>query len=256
MDILYSNIIGSGDNHLIILHGFLGMGDNWKTHAKNLAEKGYCVHLVDQRNHGRSFWSEVFDYDTMVEDLRIYMDHHRLDQVILLGHSMGGKTAMGFALAYADRIQRLIIADIATKYYAPHHQQILAGLSTLNFDEISSRKAAEEHLENYIPDGGTRQFLLKNLYWVSDGQVGLRVNIAVLKNAAEAIGAPISSQNTFQYPTLFLYGEYSNYINPQNDRETILKAFPKAELMQIKGAGHWLHAEQPKVFFDILMQWL
>ena len=150
MDILYSNIIGSGDNHLIILHGFLGMGDNWKTHAKNLAEKGYCVHLVDQRNHGRSFWSEVFDYDTMVEDLRIYMDHHRLDQVILLGHSMGGKTAMGFALAYAGRIQRLIIADIATKYYAPHHQQILAGLSTLNFDEISSRKAAEEHLENYI----------------------------------------------------------------------------------------------------------
>ena len=79
---------------MIILHGFLGMGDNWKTHAKNLAEKGYCVHLVDQRNHGRSFWSEIFDYDTMVEDLRIYLDHHGLDQVILLGHSMGGKTAM------------------------------------------------------------------------------------------------------------------------------------------------------------------
>lgn len=256
MNILHSNIIGSGDNHMIILHGFLGMGDNWKTHAKNLAEKGYCVHLVDQRNHGRSFWSEIFDYDTMVEDLRIYLDHHGLDQVILLGHSMGGKTAMGFALKHGDRVQKLIIADIAPKYYAPHHQQILAGLSSLNFEEISSRKAAAEHLENYIPDAGTRQFLLKNLYWVSDGQLGLRVNIAVLKNAAEAIGAKIESRNAFPQPTLFLHGELSNYINPQTDRESILQYFPKAEILEIKGAGHWLHAEQPKIFFDTLMHWL
>ena len=256
MNILHSNIIGSGDNHMIILHGFLGMGDNWKTHAKNLAEKGYCVHLVDQRNHGRSFWSEIFDYDTMVEDLRIYLDYHGLDQVILLGHSMGGKTAMGFALKHGDRIQKLIIADIAPKYYAPHHQQILAGLSSLNFEEISSRKAAAEHLENYIPDAGTRQFLLKNLYWVSDGQLGLRVNIAVLKNAAEAIGADIESRNAFPQPTLFLHGELSNYINPQTDRESILQYFPKAEILEIKGAGHWLHAEQPKIFFDTLMHWL
>jgi esterase len=256
MNILHSNIIGSGDNHMIILHGFLGMGDNWKTHAKNLAEKGYCVHLVDQRNHGRSFWSEIFDYDTMVEDLRIYLDHHGLDQVILLGHSMGGKTAMGFALKHGDRIQKLIIADIAPKYYAPHHQQILAGLSSLNFEEISSRKAAAEHLENYIPDAGTRQFLLKNLYWVSDGQLGLRVNIAVLKNAAEAIGADIESRNAFPQSTLFLHGELSNYINPQTDRESILQYFPKAEILEIKGAGHWLHAEQPKIFFDTLMHWL
>ena len=150
MDLLHSNIIGSGDNHWIMLHGFLGMGDNLKTHAKNLAEKGYCVHLVDQRNHGRSFWSDVFDYDTMVEDLRFYMDHHGLDQVILLGHSMGGKTAMGFALAHPDRVQKLIVADIAPKYYAPHHQQILAGLSSLNFQEIYSRTVAAEHLEKYL----------------------------------------------------------------------------------------------------------
>lgn len=256
MDLLHSNIIGSGDNHWIILHGFLGMGDNWKTHAKNLAEKGYCVHLVDQRNHGRSFWSDVFDYDTMVEDLRFYMDHHGLDQVILLGHSMGGKTAMGFALAHPDRVQKLIVADIAPKYYAPHHQQILAGLSSLNFQEIYSRTVAAEHLEQNIPDGGTRQFLLKNLYWVSEGQLGLRVNIAVLKNAAEAIGAAISSEKTFPEPTLFLYGEHSNYINPITDKDLISEAFPKAELKEIKGAGHWLHAEQPLLFFRTLTQWL
>ena len=255
MNILHSNIVGSGDDHFIILHGFLGMGDNWKTHAKQLAEKGYCVHLVDQRNHGRSFWSDKFDYEVMANDLLQYLNHNGIEQGIVLGHSMGGKTAMAFALQYPDRLQKLIIADITPKYYAPHYQQILAGLSTLNFEEVSSRKAAAEHLENYIPDAGTRQFLLKNLYWVSEGHLGLRTNIAVLKNAAEAIGAAIQSQKQYHQPTLFLYGENSNYINPKTDIE-ILQYFPKAEIVEIKGAGHWLHAEQPLLFFKTLLEWL
>ena len=255
MNVLHSNIIGSGDDHFIILHGFLGMGDNWKTHAKNLSEKEYCVHLVDQRNHGRSFWSDKFDYDVMVDDLLQYLNHHGINQCVVLGHSMGGKTAMAFALNYPDRVQKLIIADIAPKYYAPHHQKILAGLSTLNLEEVSSRKAAAEHLKNFIPEAGTRQFLLKNLYWVSEGKLGLRINVAVLKNAAEAVGAAIQSQKQYHQPTLFLYGENSNYINPMTDTE-ILKYFPKAEIIEIKGAGHWLHAEKPLLFFKTLTQWL
>tara|TARA_B100001059_G_scaffold44533_1_gene36889 strand:- start:10960 stop:11730 length:771 start_codon:yes stop_codon:yes gene_type:complete len=255
MNILHSNIVGSGGDHFIILHGFLGMGDNWKTHAKQLTEKGYCVHLVDQRNHGRSFWSDKFDYKVMANDLLQYLNHHGIEQAIVLGHSMGGKTAMAFALQYPDRVQKLIIADIAPKYYAPHHQQILAGLSTLNFEEITSRKAAAEHLENYIPDAGTRQFLLKNLYWVSEGKLGLRTNIAVLKNAAESVGAAIQSQKQYHQPTFFLCGEHSNYINPKTDKE-ILQYFPKAEIVEIKGAGHWLHAEQPQMFFKTLTDWL
>lgn len=255
MNVLHSNIIGSGDDHFIILHGFLGMGDNWKTHAKNLSEKEYCVHLVDQRNHGRSFWSDKFDYDVMVNDLLQYLNHHGINQCVVLGHSMGGKTAMAFALNYPDRVQKLIIADIAPKYYAPHHQRILAGLSTLNLEEVSSRKAAAEHLKNFIPEAGTRQFLLKNLYWVSEGKLGLRINVAVLKNAAEAVGAAIQSQKQYHQPTLFLYGENSNYINPMTDTE-ILKYFPKAEIIEIKGAGHWLHAEKPLLFFKTLTQWL
>tara|TARA_S200000501_G_scaffold373688_1_gene421377 strand:- start:3676 stop:4449 length:774 start_codon:yes stop_codon:yes gene_type:complete len=256
MPVLHSNIIGSGDKHFIILHGFLGMGDNWKTHAKNIAQKGYCVHMVDQRNHGRSFWSEAFDYDMMVEDLLLYLDHHDLKKVIVLGHSMGGKTAMGFALKYPERVKKLIIADIGPKYYAPHYHEILAGLSTLNFTEISSRKEAAEHLENYIPDKGTRQFLLKNLYWISDGQLGLRTNIAVLKNAAEAIGAPIEVEVSFLKPVLFLYGGNSNYINPETDTPIILDFFPKAEVTKIENAGHWLHADQPQQFFETLTKWL
>ena len=134
-------------------------------------------------------------------------------------------------------------------------QRILAGLSTLNLEEVSSRKAAAEHLKNFIPEAGTRQFLLKNLYWVSEGKLGLRINVAVLKNAAEAIGAAIQSQKQYHQPTLFLYGENSNYINPMTDTE-ILKYFPKAEIIEIKGAGHWLHAEKPLLFFKTLTQWL
>ena len=255
MNVLHSSIIGSGDDHFIILHGFLGMGDNWKTHAKNLSEKEYCVHLVDQRNHGRSFWSDKFDYDVMVNDLLQYLNHHGINQCVVLGHSMGGKTAMAFALNYPDRVQKLIIADIAPKYYAPHHQKILAGLSTLNLEEVSSRKAAAEHLKNFIPEAGTRQFLLKNLYWVSEGKLGLRINVAVLKNAAEAIGAAIQSQKKYNKPTLFLYGENSNYINSKTDVE-IFQFFPKAEIVEIKEAGHWLHAEQPLLYFQTLTQWL
>ena len=256
MSILHSNIIGSGDQHFIILHGFLGMGDNWKTQAKNLAKKDYSVHLVDQRNHGRSFWSEAFNYNMMVGDLQLYLDHHDLKEVILLGHSMGGKTAMGFALKYPDRVKKLIIADIGPKYYAPHHQEILAGLSTLNFIEINSRKKAAEHLENYIPNMGTRQFLLKNIYWVSDDQLGLRPNIEVLKNAGEAIGEPIESESSFLKPVLFLYGGNSNYINSNTDSLMILNLFPKAEVTKIENSGHWLHVEQPQQFFEILIKWL
>ena len=126
----------------------------------------------------------------------------------------------------------------------------------MNFTEISSRKEAAEHLENYIPDKGTRQFLLKNLYWISDGQLGLRTNIAVLKNAAEAIGAPIEVEVSFLKPVLFLYGGNSNYINPETDTPIILDFFPKAEVTKIENAGHWLHADQPQQFFETLTKWL
>ena len=155
MNILYSNILGKGKKNFIILHGFLGMGDNWKTHGKNLAEKGYCVHLIDQRNHGRSFWSSDFSYPFMVEDLLVYMNHNQITSAILLGHSMGGKTAMNFALKYPKFVSHLIIADISPKYYGPHHQKILKGLASLDFEVIQSRKDAEDQLSLYVTDFGT-----------------------------------------------------------------------------------------------------
>ena len=256
MKLLYSNIIGEGEKHLIILHGFLGMGDNWKSHAKNLAEKGYCVHLIDQRNHGRSFWSVDFSYKFMVEDLKAYMDNHQITSAILLGHSMGGKTAMNFALKYSQLVKKLIIADISPKYYAPHHQNILAGLASLDFQVISSRKEAEEQLTHYISDFGIRKFLLKNLHWLDNGKLGLKINIEVLKNSGEAIGQAVNSDKVFDKPTLFMIGSDSNYVEKSIDYHMITSYFLKIEMIEIKGAGHWLHAEQPKLFIDNLSSWL
>ena len=256
MNILHSNILGKGEKNFIILHGFLGMGDNWKTHGKNLAEKGYCVHLIDQRNHGRSFWSSDFSYPFMVEDLLAYMNHNQITSAILLGHSMGGKTAMNFALKYPKFISHLIIADISPKYYEPHHQKILKGLASLDFEVIQSRKDAEDQLSLYVTDFGTRQFLLKNLYRIEGCKFSLRINLDVLKNSGEAIGKAINSGKIFNNPTLFMIGANSGYVDKSLDYKTIVSFFPKAEILEIKEVGHWLHAERPELFFNHLISWI
>ena len=138
-ELLHSNILGQG-KPFIILHGFLGMGDNWKTLAKQFSESNFEVHLVDQRNHGRSFHSDEFNYESMAEDLKQYCDTHHLSDSILLGHSMGGKTAMLFATKYPEIVSRLIVADISPRYYPVHHDAILEGLGQLDFFKIGSRK--------------------------------------------------------------------------------------------------------------------
>ena len=254
MDVLHSLIIGEGEKDLLILHGFLGMGDNWKTHAKHWATQGWRVHLIDQRNHGRSFWSEDFNYDFMAEDLLHYFDAHKLAKVTLLGHSMGGKVAMQFACAYPDKVTQLIVADIAPKSYPPHHQQILNGLAALDFSQISSRKEADQTLSNYVKEAGTRQFLLKNIYRVTPTQLGLRINIAVLKNASDQIGTSLSQEMQYPGKTLFLKGEHSGYIET-GDELLLRHHFPQNTLVTIEKAGHWLHAENPIAFGQAIANW-
>ncbi len=254
MDVLHSLIIGEGEKDLLILHGFLGMGDNWKTHAKHWATQGWRVHLIDQRNHGRSFWSEDFNYDFMAEDLLHYFDAHKLAKVTLLGHSMGGKVAMQFACAYPEKVTQLIVADIAPKAYPPHHQQILNGLAALDFSQISSRKEADQTLSNYVKEAGTRQFLLKNIYRVTPTQLGLRINIAVLKNASDQIGTSLSQEMQYPGKTLFLKGEHSGYIET-GDELLLRHHFPQNTLVTIEKAGHWLHAENPIAFGQAIANW-
>lgn len=246
--VLHSNIIGEG-KPFIILHGFLGMGDNWKTLAKQFSNLGFQVHLVDQRNHGRSFHDSEFNYEVLAADLKQYCSHHTINNMVLLGHSMGGKTAMLFAALYPELISKLIVADISPRFYTVHHDAIMEGLCSLNFEEISSRKEAEIQLSNYVSDAGTRQFLLKNIYRISPSVLGLRINLKVLKTNVSEVGEALPSNLNFQKDTLFLRGDKSEYISTQ-DEALIKHQFPTAVVKTISNAGHWLHAENPVEFFN------
>lgn len=248
MEILHSKILGKGQP-FIILHGFLGMSDNWKTLGTKYSENGFEVHLIDQRNHGKSFHSAEFNYDVLSDDISNYMDHHHIKAACVMGHSMGGKTAMQLATSHPERVSKLIVADIAPKFYPPHHDFIFNGLSKLDLDEISDRREADDELSKHIKDKGIRQFLLKNLYWVEKGKLGFRFNFDVLKNKMEEIGENILPNAVYDGPTLFLRGDRSEYIQP-NDFAEIKRHFPKAEIETIDKAGHWLHAENPKQFFE------
>jgi len=252
--ILHSNTFGKG-TPFVILHGFLGMGDNWKTLARQFSESNFEMHLVDQRNHGRSFHSDDFDYELMAEDLKQYCDTNNLSDIVLLGHSMGGKTAMLFATKYPELVSKLLVADISPRYYPVHHDAILEGLSSLNFSEIKSRGEADEFLSKYVHEAGTRMFLLKNLYWVEKGQLGLRINLEVLKKNVSEVGEAIPIHATFEKETLVLRGDRSEYIG-EADEAIIKRHFPNSEIITITNAGHWLHAENPKDFYETVINFV
>ncbi len=252
--ILTSNTFGEG-KPFVILHGFLGMGDNWKTLAKQFSESNFEMHLVDQRNHGRSFHSDDFDYELMAEDLKAYCDYHNLSNITLLGHSMGGKTAMLFATKYPELISKLLVADISPGYYPIHHDAILEGFSSLDFSEIKRRGEADKVLSNFVHEVGTRMFLLKNLYWIEKGQLGLRINLEVLKENVSEVGEALPIHAIFEKDTLFLRGDKSEYIG-ESDEAIIQRHFPNSEIVTIANAGHWLHAENPKDFYEAVINFV
>lgn len=251
---LHSRIEGQGFP-LLIIHGFLGMSDNWKSIAAQFAKDGFQVHSLDLRNHGKSFHSEVFNYNLMVDDVKKYIDFHQLSDCVLLGHSMGGKVAMLFATTYPNIVSKLIVADIGPKYYAPHHQSILAGLNAVDFELQTTRSEVEEILVQHISDFGTRQFLMKNVYWQSPDKLGFRFNLPVLTTTIAEIGTALPFEKTFQKPTLFLRGDKSDYIL-DSDSDLISHHFSYATVVTIANAGHWLHAENPKDFYYNALQFL
>lgn len=251
MDILHSKIIGSGQP-LLILHGFLGMSDNWKTLGNKYAEN-FEVHLIDQRNHGRSFHSPNFSYTLLVDDLKNYIEFHNLEDCIILGHSMGGKTAMQFALTHPQLLTKLIVADIAPKTYPAHHQYILKALSEVDFSTQNTRKDIENVLSTYIKESGVVQFLMKNIYRKNKQQLAYRFNLPVLREKYNEVITSFTTQKTFTKPTLFLKGSKSNYITTE-DSVLINNYFTNASVQEISNAGHWLHAENSQEFYSKTMK--
>lgn len=250
---LHTRILGNGQP-LIILHGLMGSSDNWFTLGKQLAEK-YQVFLVDQRNHGLSEWSEEWHYETMVRDLvELIQDHHIINPIVI-GHSMGGKTAMLFAGKHADLLQKLVVVDIAPRYYPPHHQTILAGLNSINLASATSRQEVDAQLALHIPALDTRQFLMKNLYRKADNSFAWRMNLPVITEKIEEVGQSFPENLHYAGKTLFIRGEKSDYITVQ-DEVTISTFFPKGQIATVANAGHWVQAEQPQAFMQVLLPFL
>jgi abhydrolase domain-containing protein 11 len=254
MELVNSQIVGEG-KPLVILHGFLGMADNWRTLSLRFAEVGYQVHVIDARNHGHSFHSSEFSYALMVEDLIRYMDFYHIDSAPIIGHSMGGKTTMLLAVTYPKRAERIVVVDMAPKYYPVHHKVILDALSTLDFSKIKTREEADKQLGKFIIEPSVRQFLLKNVYRKTSEELGLRINLPVLRERVAEIGTALPVGTVYNGETLFVVGGKSSYVLPE-DMTLIKQHFPKAERVVIQDAGHWIQVEKPKEFFETTYQFL
>ncbi len=254
--ILHSKIYGQDQSGtpLLVFHGLFGMLDNWGTFGKEMGEL-FPVHLLDLRNHGKSFHSEEMSHDAMASDILNYMNVHGLEKVNLLGHSLGGKAVMQFAITHPEKVEKLIVVDIAPKAYPPHHQGIFKALQTVDFDQVKSRGDVESVLVEYIHDKPVIQFLAKNLYWTEDKKLNWRFNLNTLQEKYTEFVANAIKFGVFNGETLFIAGDKSNYILPQ-DEFLIKQQFRKERIVKIKNAGHWVQAENPLDFNHVVKEFL
>jgi len=253
MKLNYKREGDTSNEPLLIVHGLFGSLDNWQTLGKKFSET-YDAILVDQRNHGHSPHSEEFNYDVMAEDLHELIQDLKLTKVNIIGHSMGGKATMRLAQLYPDDICKMIIVDIGPKGYPMHHDFILEGMNAIDFDFIKSRKEADKVISNYITDKGIKMFLLKNLYWREKGELAWRINLPVLEKTLPDIISQLPSDEV-EIDTLFLRGEKSNYI-VEDDFQEIFNQFPNSDIETIYNAGHWVHAENPFDFYNLVIEFL
>lgn len=243
---LFFRELGQG-SPLIILHGLFGSSDNWYSLSKIFSEK-YKVYVVDQRNHGQSPHDSEHNYKALTDDLNKFIEDHKIEKPIIIGHSMGGKTAMNFAIRFPEKLSKLIIVDIVPKAYPVHHDSILEGLNAIALNQLESRGQADEILSQYVPEPAVRQFLLKNLARDKDQNFEWRINIPVLEAHLDDMGAALQYEGKFEGSTLFIVGARSKYFEPGDD--VVIKSyFPKA-VIETLNTGHWVQAENPKDFME------
>ncbi len=265
---LFFQKIGEGPV-LIILHGLYGCSDNWISIARKLSGT-FTIYMVDQRNHGRSPHHAEHTYNAMAEDLNELFITENITKASIIGHSMGGKTAMLFAALFPAKVEKLIVVDIGPGGYANidnHSLQILAHLNiaqsmlSINFEAFTSRVQIDKELAKTVTDVNIRQFLMKNVHRNHDNSFCWKLNIDAISKSMPAIMGSISLKDivnesvTETYPSLFIKGEKSDYIN-SDQKLLINKYFPRAKIETINGAGHWVHAEQPEEFIETVYSFL
>ena len=247
--------VGQG-KPLVILHGLLGSLDNWRTVSRALANRGGVqVFTVDLRNHGLSPHSAEMNYPVMVEDLRELLDREGLERVGWLGHSLGGKVAMEFALRYPDRIDRLLVSDIAPRAYPPTHDPVFEALGAVDLEACSSRQEVESALAPRLPDRVLRQFLLKGIGRQAAGTLAWKFNLAAIRDNYAKLSAALADGRVCAAPALFLRGGASDYIRDE-DHHLIHRWFPQAVFHTFPGVGHWPHFEAPADFLRVVSDYL
>jgi pimeloyl-ACP methyl ester carboxylesterase len=251
---LFHRIYGDKQPAIIIAHGLFGMADNWHNIAQKLQESHQVI-TVDLRNHGHSPHHPDMSYADMVADLLALIMDLNLEKPILVGHSMGGKLMMHFAALHPQHVSKLVIVDIASKAYPKGHEIYFTALFELTKTTVSSRSEAQHILEKFVKDPAILQFLLKSLYRTSEGTYKLRMNVEAIYQHYDEIRSAVHFDWPVSVPTLFVKGENSNYIEPE-DEHAISEMFTDVQIESIQNAGHWLHADNPAAFIQTLQQFL
>lgn len=258
---LFSQKIGNGCP-VIILHGLLGMSDNWLTIGKGLVQKGFAIHLVDIRNHGQSPHMSVHSYQSMCEDLSDYLEQEKLNVVNLIGHSMGGKVAMFFGLLHPKKVKNLVVVDIAPVNYDCHnvayHSNIIQNLINIDLSTYHNRGAIMEEMERRFKNRSLVLFLGKNIMRDKRTKFRWKLNLPVLLKSLPCLSAGFDKLGTNSHSTLrtlFVRGDNSDYILPKHELDR-MHYFPKSSIVTIENAGHWLHMEQPKRLLMVLSNFL
>lgn len=254
IELVHRDLGGAGRPPLILLHGLLGSSRNWQSAGADLAAS-YHVQALDLRNHGRSPHGEGMTYPEMMDDVRRWLDAQGLSRVTLVGHSMGGKVAMLLACREPERVERMVVVDIAPKnYFWPAHRASFAAMNELNLADLRSRGEAEMRFESRVPSLGTRKFLATNLERTEAGRWYWQVNLPVLTAALPEIERnPLREDERFEGPVRFLPGEKSNYIEAE-DYAAIRRHFPSAEIRPIANAGHNPHMEARAAFVAAVLE--
>ena len=242
---------------LIILHGIFGISDNWVTFGKRIAGLGYCVYVLDQRNHGHSQHHHAFNYYALTEDLAEFCEQHEIHMPVILGHSMGGKVAMRYTLENPGDVSALIVVDTSMRTYVSHtyHRQLIDAMKSVDFSEVKSREDVEKHLAHLIDSPRIRKFLMKNLFWKEKSLLAWRINLDAIDLNLDSMYDGVFYSTIFNKPALFVRGGKSDYII-EEDIPDIKKNFPNMDLATIAKGTHWVHADDPEAFFNIVSSFL
>ena len=253
---LFFRSYGSGPP-IIILHGILGISDNWVSFGKKISEQGYQVIIPDQRNHGQSPHNQAFNYYALVDDLAEFIDDLGLQNLTLLGHSMGGKVVMRYTLENPENVSKIILVDVSLRTYVTHtyHRQLIQSMIEIDLTKSSSRKDVALQLNESVQSDRIRQFLMKSLFWKDKNKLGWRLNLESLYENLESMYDGVYFSTRFDGPALFIKGGKSDYLS-NDDHKAIYASFPQAEITIIENGTHWVHADEPEEFYGIIDEFL